>query len=66
MGKDRNADLVGKDWFTTYTVFARPQGEPGWLGLEGRDVRIRVRRSTGDEQEIRIPIRTAGMAEGRD
>ena len=30
---------AGKDWFTTYTVFARPQGEPGWLGLEGRDAK---------------------------
>lgn len=26
---------AGKDWFTTYTMFARPQGEPGWLDLEG-------------------------------
>ena len=37
---------AGKDWFTTYTVFARPQGEPGWLGLEGRDGRRPPRSST--------------------
>lgn len=30
---------AGKDWFTTYTAFARPQGEPGRLGLEGRDAK---------------------------
>ncbi|MDY6054564.1 hydrogen peroxide-dependent heme synthase [Micrococcus sp.] len=27
-------DLAGKNWFTTYTVFARPQGRPDWLGLD--------------------------------
>ena len=27
---------AGKDWFTTYTMFSRPQGQPGWLGLEGQ------------------------------
>lgn len=43
MGKDKTADLTGKDWFTTYTVFARPQGEPGWLGLEGREARKAVK-----------------------
>ena len=47
MGKDKTADLTGKDWFTTYTVFARPQGEPGWLGLEGREARKAVKEFDG-------------------
>jgi len=36
MTQDVTPAPAGKDWFTTYTMFARPQGEPGWLGLEGQ------------------------------
>ena len=34
---------AGKDWFTTYTMFARPQGEPGWLDLSGKQARKAVK-----------------------
>ena len=37
----------GQDWFTTYTVFARPQGEPGWLGLDGREAKKAVKEFDG-------------------
>ncbi|MPX38547.1 chlorite dismutase, partial [Moraxella catarrhalis] len=50
---------AGKDWFTTYSVFARPQGEPGWLGLEGRD----AKKAAKDFDEAGARVAQTGVAE---
>ena len=64
---------AGKDWFTTYTVFARPQGHPGWLGLEGRDAKKAVREFdalVADLAEAGVTVRgvydVSGMREAGD